>query len=976
MNDQKTDDLFPAVLRQPASLWWVAVFPSLVLTLVNAFCFWLIWGEMKGGFHQAYAGTLIALSALPALEGALAVWLGRRRPEGVPTWAHLLIAVLCLVHLVAFCCLIGHALPRQTPDWVIGPSFCFAQFACMMPGLFVGLWRIAGVRLGLAPLADFGASLLMTFLPPAVLYFGVAVFSRLFSWHRAESLLGIFLTSLLIVGPVILFLGLLRCLMIIRRFFVQQGGKNRVFGVGYIGCVALVLPLAGLLLNRKIPFPADFQNPWSYVLTALNAAALMVPPTGRAWLDAAVRALRRVLFPFACYFFVVFLPFLPFSIVAILAMGTGFLVLAPTLLFMLQGQILKRDLEEESARVGRRVAWLRTAFCLLVLPGVFFARTEFDRWTLLRTLEFRQAKDSAADSELSVSPAHVKRVLLNVRRFKDGAEMPYLTNWYNWRVFDNLLLQDTKLEELWRLIVGGQPPARGKEDLFRNEFASLFGGKTRTPGARLGRAAQRVPQTASLAEVQSSFATTNGETETRVRLKVVSPDVSGQTEYVAKLSVPPGVWVSGFRLKIGGAWSEGRVIERKAAEWVYRQIRDASRRDPAILRYEDDGSLSLRVFPVTPSEPREVEIAFLSPEGLADAVAVGERRVALGNGALKPLCAWANGVFACNAAWQPPEEARVAPEAVGHLVLDCSAGAAWTDSALSDALRRAEAAAGAPLQDVLLANYERRVASASVQSIRAKLLPSRGALDAATVLRYLAETSGARSFADAGSHAVQRPRIVFAGPSARGALDAVTPSEWGQIREAWPLLTDVLVLDERGAVTPFVVPGAPDSADDVVALRAGAETHPCIGRSAACLIFPSAGDGQGLELLTLRPGLARAAPVPGLLVVSAESRWAQGAAAWRLQRSWDRLPVPARNAVRREALAASRASGVLTPGGSYIVVENSMQWKMLEVKQWQTLAGNAALDLVESPAPGWLPVLIACVLSAWIFARIRRRKRT
>ena len=977
MQDQANADLFPAVLRRSASLWWVVVIPSLVLELVNSFSFWLVWGEMKGGTQQhAYAIALLVSSLLPALAGIFAMPVGLRKPAGLPVWAHTGLALLCTLHLVAFCWLIGDAIPRETPDWVVGPSFAWVQFACMTPGLFTGLWRIAGIRLNIKPLADFGLSLLATFLPPAVLYSVSVVLSwiaRMGDWLWSDHLVRPFMIAFLVAGPVLFFLGLLRCLMLVRRFFVQKGERSRALHLGYVGCVALILPIAGLSLNMWIPFPADFQNPWPYALTILNGIFLLMPETGKKGPDAGARVMRLVLFPFTCYFFVVFLPFLPFSILAILAMGAGFLMLAPTLLFMVHGQMLKRDFEQETVRVGRRTVWARTVLCLLVLPLGFMARTEVDRVALHRTLHFCYMKDFCANSELSVPPALVRHVLRNVRRFKDGAELPYITNWYNWRVFDNLLLQDEKAENLWRLIVGGEPPKPAKEDFSRNIFASLFGGKTRSPERRTWSGVQRpMPRNVILSDVQTASSTANGETETRVTLKVTSHDTANQAEYLAKLTVPPGVWVSGFRLKIGDAWADGRVIERKAAEWVYRNIRDVSRRDPAILRYDDEDTLTLRVFPVAPNETREVEIAFLQPEGLSDAVTVGERRVTLGDGKTKPMCAWADGVFVRNRDWQPPEEALVEAQPVGHLVLDCSSGSTWTDEALSKCLTRAQAALGVPIAFVTLANYEWRMlhlqsgdVSRSVRQIRDRMLPSRGSFDTPGVLRRLAFQSRSSSFDGVGPHTVKSPRIVLAGCSARAALEAVKPDAWRAVCNEWPVVTELLLLSEKGTVDRFAVPGATAHTGKLIALASGAEDRLCAGNGPEMTAFAQG----GTSLNVLSADLVRLAPVPGLIVMPLASRWAKGATAWRLQRALDEHP--AQDHLRRDILKASRESGVLTTSGSYIVVENSMQWKMLDVKQRQTLAGDAALDLVESPAPrGWLLAALFA-FAIWLVERFR-----
>ncbi len=966
MPEQLKVDLFPNVLLRPVALWWVVIFPSFLLTLVNGFSFWLVAGEMKELTQQVYAGALLALSFLPAVGGLLAIPLSARKACGVPAWVQVGLMLLNLAYLVAFCGLINKVLPRDTPDWVIGPSFALAQFACMMPGLFMGLWRMACVNVNLSPARDFGISLMVTFVPPSLLYLFLALFLPLMSGKYSDRLLQPFLVALFVVGPVLFFLGLLRCLMIARRFFVRQGERSRAFHMGYVGCVALVLPIAGLLLNKQIPFPADLQNPWPYALTVLNAVFLMIPQTGSRGTDGIVRVMRLILFPFTCYFFVVFLPFLPLSILAILAMGAGFLVLAPTLLFMVHGQILKRDYEQSVASgAGKVLLGLRTALCLLILPLGFAARTEADRFALHRTLHFRYAPDYSSDAKLSVSPARVRNVLLNVRRFKDGAELPYISNWYNWRVFDNLLLQDSKVEELWRLIVGGELPKPAKEDFSRNVFASLFGGKTRSPGRSGGGAQRPVPRNVMLSDVQAAYSTTNGETVTRVTLKMTSRDSANQAEFVTKIKVPPGVWVSGLRLKIGERWEDGRVIERKAAEWVYRQIRDVSRRDPAILRYDDEQSLTLRVFPLAPNESREVEIAFLCPEGFAEAVMIGERRVTLGDGRVKPVCLFSEGVLVRNAAWKWPEQRAVEVPASGsYLVLDCSAGSAWDAPALTRVLEGLRKVRGRDaVMNVLFAHYETAAGKrvrlndipGAVAALRAGLLPLRGAFDADGVLRRLARQCREASLCS--------PDIVFCGDTVRKALEGVKPETWQAFRNDLPEVGMLLLMRSDGVVSEFPVPGICEVSGNVTLLSMGTDHRHDAGERSALIAFE--GNPEKPTYWDMQAKAQRL--IPGLVEMSPDSCWAKGASAWRLQRQLDEYP--ARDHLRQEIIKASRGSGVLTPAGSYIVVENSMQWKMLEVKQRQTLAGDAALDLVESPAPPVGVLLALCLLAAGLFWR-------
>jgi hypothetical protein len=69
---------------------------------------------------------------------------------------------------------------------------------------------------------------------------------------------------------------------------------------------------------------------------------------------------------------------------------------------------------------------------------------------------------------------------------------------------------------------------------------------------------------------------------------------------------------------------------------------------------------------------------------------------------------------------------------------------------------------------------------------------------------------------------------------------------------------------------------------------------------------------------------------------------------------------------------ASRESGILLAGSSYIVVENSAQWRMLDLSERQKLDQNSALAFRETPAPPalWVALGFAC----WLALRWLRRR--
>lgn len=76
-----------------------------------------------------------------------------------------------------------------------------------------------------------------------------------------------------------------------------------------------------------------------------------------------------------------------------------------------------------------------------------------------------------------------------------------------------------------------------------------------------------------------------------------------------RIALPPGAALSRFAMKIGGAWQEGEVVERRRAQVAYE---DALHRrvDPALLEQEAGNEFSARVFPILPRERKEIVVSY------------------------------------------------------------------------------------------------------------------------------------------------------------------------------------------------------------------------------------------------------------------------------------------------------------------------------------------------------------------------------
>ncbi len=985
MSDKQVNPLFPEILKGRLSLLLSVMFPSVLAVGVNALAFWLLWDEMKTASQHNHAWTLLMTSLLPALVSIPFFF----RRTVLPTWAQALLGLSCIVHLVAFCYLASSAIPSDTPEWMVGPSFWLIQFATMTPGLFLGLWRVASIRTRFAPLQDFTVSLIVSIVGPGLLYVFLTVTMFGFRHVRSSSLEWLWsslLNVFMIICPVFFFLGLLRCLMWVRRFVEQKSLQYRPLQLLYVALVALVFPISGLVLNIAIPFPADFQNPWPYLLTLFNAAALMIPTTRIAWVDALTRFLRWALMPFTFYFFIVFLPFMPFSLFAIIAMGAGFLILAPTLLFFVQLQELRKDNDTwMAAGVSARGRFLRALGMLAILPLCFLARSEYDRYVLHSTLDYYYAREDMKDAQSPVSARDVKRILNRVRAFRDGSEIPYLTNYYNWRVFDNLLLQEEKFNDLWRAFVDEYPPEKEKEDFSRNMFAGMFGGRTRDPGSRWG-SRFRPPRNVALTEVTTSFSATNGETHAWIRLSLTSHEKQ-QAEYEANIEVPAAAVVAGLRLKIGTNWVDARIVERKAAEWVYRSIRDV-RRDPAFLRYEGENLLKLSVFPIEPEETRQVEMLIVYPAGFARTVRIGDRPVCIPvdgdeQGNIK-FFAYAPGVLVT-------QKIRYLEEPVWHaegasVILDCSKGQGWDGASLAAALRRVRDEMKLPIRSILFANFETKFltvaeqdpALLAAQCLR-EMLPERGGLDMDIALRRAACTTALSFTKDPSTWRVPelvllRNHVKTPPPAKSGRARAadlkgkepvpcsapkVKPNTFRAAQQWLPMLSETLaVIVSEKPVSTEVLCESKTTFDrtQLIPVSIGSQIRwiPADG-SRACFFWDVTGDQSVLPAVWDTKS-SSFSEIPAVSRMPQESVWAKGAEAWRLQTRYQQLPHL--EDLRRDILKQSWSCGVITDVGSYIAVENSAQWKMLELKQRQTLAANAALDTVGVPAPSMVLLLV------------------
>lgn len=565
---------------------------------------WLGWEGCKPELqHQILLslGFLLAVPMAAVLRLAL-----NRKPIGVLAQLLFLGAGFALFFGVQG---VIREASRAVESWAMTPMdvYCFFLSATILVG--AGLGRIAT--------AEWSVSRGENAAIVAIL--GVGFPFLFFCMMRlGSSTVGVpswVVTSIVVVCGVSLFIALFRVVFGLAKCLGDPRAVSRGADLGLTLLFALALPLGGLTLNLKMPFPADFANPWAWGLVVWTTLVLVPRVSDHQRFGRLVWFLQWTAFPFVLYFFILFIPFMPLAIIAVIFVGTGFLILAPTLLFRWTTAKLAAQYAALRARgVPKKTLVVLAILGSFVLPVGFAVDVEIERVGLQALLAWHTGEDfSKPEEPLPVSDYRARRIVANANDFAFGSEIPFLSAYRTWRVYGGLYLADQLREEL-NVRVAGRTSGRELDDgqADRNVFGSIFGGNMGRRNARVDwRWRVRPPKTTDCTVALG--AVTNHEFEVQLKVRGLK---FGDAEFIADLGFPAGAWVGGLELQMpDGSWKAGHLSERKAAEWVYRKITE-QRRDPSILTTDGPGRGHLKVFPVPPSG-RSVRFRLRIPDGAA-----------------------------------------------------------------------------------------------------------------------------------------------------------------------------------------------------------------------------------------------------------------------------------------------------------------------------------------------------------------------
>lgn len=884
------------LFERPATLLAThGVFPWFAVAAA-LYQWWLFKGELHGTAAWLSLGLWVAPAVLSALGWALWGWMKATARRRTNAWLMSAFAVASVAYLWGMFPAMTRVVDGLS-DGELGVGWVFSVFLGMLPMVYagVGRWMDAGARKGngwrwwLWTLGiGFGGVLALALL---------LNFPFMGHWRFATAWLGATAAAVgmgvYVVGTLAALFGLLRLTYWLGK--KRSAGPHReAWRIGQALLFGLALPLGGLALNLKIPFPADFATPWAWGIAVAAGLVLLTPLRGGVY-GLLAWALRWAVGPYVLYFFLLFLPFLPLTPLAMVLAGAGILMVAPLLLF----QFWCRDVAEgwralrRQTRAGPLVALAAAA--ALALPLLWMAAVEVERADVRALVAWQTGEDfDQPETPPPMGMARARRVMEGVNDYRFGVETPFLTAWRTWRVYGGMHMANPLRQALSRRILGREVrDLRDWKKAGRNFIGNEVFAASR--GRERGERFTAPPPTDDFLVSRVDGDGTGGYVvglAAHWREEAWSgwnPD----QELVLDFRLPAGAWLEGARLKMpDGAWKDARASERKAAEWTYLKIAHQRAQDPLLVTLDMPTEGRLRLFPVSENEPRELELKVRLPAAGA-AAAVAEFRVP--------------GWKRSRREWEHDEETD-----------------RWTSREVVDQKEQGDWVCARP-QDGKAPGPEMLVAEdADVTYIKPNWFSS---------------------------HAAEAVHLALGGEeTVFDSADPDLPRKLRRVlRQAWRRLE----ADGPDAGTPRVAfsgEGEPALSDaDKRMLRREFPGLDWLGDDPVeSWFFLPAEDGRTIPV-PWRPRqgalvfarLAGAKPVDG--------PWAEGAKVWALENRAFLYPGEDH---RAELLEKTRETGVLTTQSAYIVLENTIQEKELSLDEKRALAADKSMEFHEtSPEP-------------------------
>ncbi len=651
-------------LLNPKWLYLINTTPLILLLLLFWSQYSIIKTILDADTLHAWRVLGIGLLSLTVINFGYTFFLDTQKKETPIEYSY-----VALVLYVGFLYLMfnfqKHWSPSEVPNWMLSEDIQLFTYSFFIPTI---LYSIIVLVVHFTPNAQnqkAWISFILAFSLPLVSYLFMLVLIPLLQGFNSDFPIHI-LTVMGIAITILFQFFLIRSVYIIASQSSVTWNKYKLF---WKIPITILLPLIGLMINNgtffKIFSPqsvsgngiiGDFNNYWFYILAIINGILLCMPEIENKLVRLMIFALRSLTFSYTLYFFIIFLPFLPFSILAIIFAGTGILLLSPLLLFIVHVIELSKDFALLKSHISKFVLLGVSVISLLIIPIVITIHYTKDKQTLNLALEYIYSPQLSTDYQIDLESLQntltaLKNQNKSNRSSGMGSNAPFLTSYYKWLVLDNLSLPSDKTKKIENIFYGKELNIVSNDE-FENNNSNIDS------------------ITVSLISVQSAYDSIQQSWKSTVDIELTNHTESIQpAEFETKIQLPVGCWISDYYLFVGNKKEPGIHAEKKSALWIFRQIRNENK-DPGILYYISDNLVAFRVFPFAEKEIRKTGIEFIHKEPVK--INIAGQIVDLGKDSTNSTSSSETEHVAYVSAMQKTKLPKVKRDAYFHFLVDVS----------------------------------------------------------------------------------------------------------------------------------------------------------------------------------------------------------------------------------------------------------------------------------------------------------------
>lgn len=386
--------------------------------------------------------------------------------------------------------------------------------------------------------------------------------------------------------------------------------------------MTIIIPLTALFLNQYMysgtseyakqtgtdfsrqhyGFFGDFSHPIFYVITLLNGLTLIIPLLDFNKLKLPIFYLRSIGFSFIVYMCIVFLPIIPFGILALFFI-VGFYVFVPFFIFWWQGKILLQDYRVLLQLYKKKQ--IVTVFILgfLTLPILMIPVFVYDKINFQNAIVYLDSLSDNKNKEIDLEA--LDRTLGTQKSYS------YVTNIHETKIKAHYTYRNIPIiSSIYKLYV-----LNGKyvdwdsmykiDSLFYNEDYYDYSYYYNEDSLDI---LDRYTENKPIVKIKDLKLDTKYDDSNKVYRTWVDIELENSSEenneYKTLFYLPEGAYISDYYLYVGEDKKMGLLTDERAAVSIYKKI-VLSKLDPGILHYLNDFTLELRVFPFSAYEKRK-----------------------------------------------------------------------------------------------------------------------------------------------------------------------------------------------------------------------------------------------------------------------------------------------------------------------------------------------------------------------------------